>query len=214
MPMNTLIVRSTLCFQEVQTTDTLEGTQPAQGEMTYGSVEAPGMCPRGPCVCLCVVRWWEMPPPEVPSVGQELGPFPCSTKGAGEGNRSLLLEKNSPLFNSILLPLSALWREFSDELGESPSTVSPAEGSGGQWQQQVQTRMVQNCLSFPTSCLCCATRSKPPPSGPAGCRCSRLRVVGDAAAFRGKIIITRLQPLDSARRHSQKSFHDCDQNWI
>lgn len=67
-----------------------------------------------------------MPPPEVASVGQELGPFPCST------DRSLLLKKNIPLLNSISLPPSALRRERSDQLGESPHTVSPAEGSAGQ----------------------------------------------------------------------------------
>lgn len=39
-------------------------------------------------------------------------------------------------------------------------------------------------------------------------------VVGDVATFRGKIIIYRLRPLDSARQCSQRSFHDCDQNWI
>lgn len=39
-------------------------------------------------------------------------------------------------------------------------------------------------------------------------------VVGDVATLRGKIIIFRLQPMDSARQCSQKSFHDCDQNWI
>lgn len=68
-----------------------------------------------------------MPPPEVASVGQELGPFPCFTDRC-----SLLLEKNIPLFNSISLPPSALRRERSDQLGESPRTVSPAEGSAGQ----------------------------------------------------------------------------------
>lgn len=147
------------------------------------------------------------------------GPFPYFMDRAGEGNRSLLPEKNMPLLNYIFLAPSALRREFSDKMGESPSIVSPAEGSGGQRQQQVQTRTVQNCLSFPTSCSCRATRPKSLPSSPAatcpgGCRSSPLRVVGDAAAFRGKIIIIRLQPLGSARRCSQKSFHDCDRNWI
>lgn len=59
MPINILIVGSKPCcqHQKVQTTGALEGTQPAQEELTCWSVEETSlMCPRGSCVPLPVHR--------------------------------------------------------------------------------------------------------------------------------------------------------------
>lgn len=66
---------------------------------------------RGSCVRLCVgevVGDASSRGVQRASVGQELGPSPYSTDGAGEGNRSLPPEKNMLLLNYIFLPPSAL----------------------------------------------------------------------------------------------------------
>lgn len=181
MPINILVVGSKPCCQheEVQTTGTREGTQPVQEELTCWSAEETWpMCLRGSCACLCLaevvgdVSFWGV---QRASVGQELGPFPCSAEGAGEGNRSLLPEKNLLLLNCIFLPPPALWRGVFRQDGWIPSLVSPAQGPGGQRQQQVHALTVQNSFSLPISRSCRATRPKPPPSTPAatcpgGCR--------------------------------------------
>lgn len=117
MPINILIAGSKpRCqHQKVQTTGALEGTQPAQEELTCWSVEETSpMCPRGSCVCLCIgemVADASFRGVQRASVGQELGPFPYSTDGAGKGNHSLLPKKNVPLLNYIFLPPSTLFRQ-------------------------------------------------------------------------------------------------------
>lgn len=51
------------------------------------------------------------------SVGQELGPFPYSTDGAGEGNYSLLSKKNVLLLNSHFLASTSLLQEVFRQNG-------------------------------------------------------------------------------------------------
>lgn len=94
MPVVTVIVGSKPCCQhrEAQTTGTPKGTGPAQKELRYWSAEETSlMCLRGSSVCLCigeVVEDASFQGVQRASLGTELGPFPYSRHGAGEGNHS------------------------------------------------------------------------------------------------------------------------------
>lgn len=113
MPIVTVIVGSKPCcgHQEAQTTGTLEGTRPAQEELRYWAAEENSlMCLRGSFVCLCVgevVEDASFQGVQRACLGTELGPFPYSRDGAGEGNCSAQ-EKLAAVQLHFLVPISPL----------------------------------------------------------------------------------------------------------
>lgn len=220
MTIKILIVGSKpRCWHQAeQTAGVLKGAQPAQQEWTcWSGDETSLMCPRSSCVCLCigeVVGDACFRGVQRVSVGRELGPFPYSADGAGEGNHSLLSEKNVLLLNSHFVastsPLQGVFRqnEWITKHCVSSWRVWGAVTAAGQITRGPELFLIPHFTLM--SCHRTQVSSLQP-----GCHVrSLLGVVGDVAAFRGKIIISRLQPLDSARRRSQKSFHSCGRNWI
>lgn len=113
MPVVTVIaVSKPRCWQrEVQTSGTPKGTWPAQEELRNWSVEETSlMCLRGSFVCLWrgeVVENASFQGVQRASLGKQLGPFPFSGDGAGEGNHSAQ-EKLAAVELHSLAPISPL----------------------------------------------------------------------------------------------------------
>lgn len=111
MPIVTEIVGSKpRCqHQEVQTTGAPR--EPEQEELRCWSVEETSlMCLRGSFVCLCigeVVEDASFQGVQRVSLGKELGPFPYSRDGAGEGNCSAQ-EKLAAVELHFPIPISHL----------------------------------------------------------------------------------------------------------
>lgn len=109
MPIVTVIVgRKPRCrHRDVQATGTPRG--PAQEELRCWSVEETSLtCLRGSFVCLCtgeVVEDASFQGVQRASLGKELGPFPYSRDGAGEGNCSAE-EKLAAVELHFLIPIS------------------------------------------------------------------------------------------------------------
>lgn len=113
MPIVTVVVGSKpRCRQqEAQTTGAPKGTRPVQEELRFWSAEETSlMCLKGSFVCLCsgeVVEDASFQGVQRASLGKELGPFPYSRDGAGEGNHSAQ-EKVAAVDLRFLVPISPL----------------------------------------------------------------------------------------------------------
>lgn len=224
MPVKILVVGSKPhCWhQAAQTRGVLKGTQPAQGELTcWSGDETSLMCPRSSCVCLRIgevvgdARFW----------GVQRTPF-CRTRA---GTLSLLhrWSRGREPFTSVQEKRAAVEFTFSclhqpfagsfqTKWGNHQALCLQPRGLGAS--DSSRSNHTQSKTVFHSPLHACIVPPDPslfPPAQlPRWQVAAEHGVVGDAAAFREKVIITRLQPLDSARRRSQKCFHSCGRNWI